>query len=124
MSRKGSFRLGSGGSGRVKVKEEDEEITVVQLGNIDTHRLLLGGERERQLPHAPPSNSLSLSPMKALTALCDTILPSLHDVVSPLHPSHDPLAAFYRTSASLAGTHHLVRTPLISCKPFLFLFLF
>ncbi|XP_027359827.1 long-chain-alcohol oxidase FAO4A-like [Abrus precatorius] len=93
-SRKGSFRLGLGLNGA-------KDHTVIELGSIDTHRLLLagaGGEREKQ---RPLTNTLSPRQMKSLSALCDTILPSLDHFV---HTSDESVANFYRISASLAGT--------------------
>nr|KYP33693.1 putative GMC-type oxidoreductase Rv0492c/MT0511/MT0512 family [Cajanus cajan] len=44
--------------------------------------------------------------MKSLVALCDTIVPSIdNNLVASLH---EPVANFYRTSSSMAGTpHHL-----------------
>lgn len=91
-SRKGSFRLGLGVKG-------GKDHTVVELGSIDTQRLLLtgGGEREKQ-QHL--TNSLSPRQMKSLTALCDTILPSVNDFDDVTHES---VAKFYRTSASMTG---------------------
>lgn len=89
-SRKGSFRLGLG----------KKDHTVIELGSIDTQRLLLnGGEMKEK--YQPPTNSLSSRQMKSLTALCDTILPSLDDFVDV---SDDSVANFYRISASMAGT--------------------
>ena len=102
-SRKGSFRLGLGS---VNIGAKDH--TVVELGSIDTHRLLLGGgERERQ---RPLTNSLSHRQMKSLTALCDTILPSV-TVNDPVGISDESVAKFYRTSASMAGTPDRVGLP-------------
>ncbi|KAI9092241.1 hypothetical protein K1719_027741 [Acacia pycnantha] len=109
--RKGSFRLGSvskriGGGGFGGCKDDK---TVIQLGNIDTHRLLLTGERERHHHlRTLPANSLSSRQMKTLTALCDAILPAINDVAFPLDPSLDSLATFFRTSASMAGTDQRV----------------
>ena len=69
IGRKGSFRLGLGMDGK-------KDHSVVELGSIDTQRLLLSnGEREKKLQ--PLTNSLSPRQMKSLTALCDTILPSV-----------------------------------------------
>jgi long-chain-alcohol oxidase len=94
--RKGSFRLGG------------KEQTVIELGSFDTQRLLLegggggggGGIREKQ---KLPKNTLSLRQMKSLTALTDTILPSINDFV-PVSPDDESAATFYRISASMAGT--------------------
>lgn len=96
-SRMGSFRLGLGVNGA-------KDQTVIELGNIDTQRLLLGGgggggEREKQKTY---TNSLSPRQMKSLTAICDTILPSINDFVGDT--SDESLSTFYRISASMAGT--------------------
>ncbi|KAK7307396.1 hypothetical protein VNO77_40417 [Canavalia gladiata] len=95
-SRKGSFRLGLGMNG-------GKDETVIELGSIDTHRLLLstGEEREKQQQQQPLLNSLSPRQMKSLSALCDTILPSLNHFV---HSSDESVSNFYRISASMAGT--------------------
>jgi len=98
-SRKGSFRFGIG------VVDGKKDHTVVELGSIDTHRLLLsGGEREKK--HQPLTNSLSSRQMKSLSALCDTILPAVDNFV---HTSDESVNTFYRISASMAGTPQLVR---------------
>jgi long-chain-alcohol oxidase len=90
--RKGSFRLGG------------KDQTVIELGSFDTQRLLLegggGGIREKQ---KLPKNTLSLRQMKSLTALTDTILPSINDFV-PVSADDESAATFYRISASMAGT--------------------
>lgn len=109
-SRKGSFRLGLGVNNNI-IGAKDHHHTVVELGSIDTQKLLLAsGEREiKQQP--PPTNSLSQRQMKSLTALCDTILPS---VVSDdfVGLSDESVATFYRVSASMAGTPQRVYMPL------------
>ncbi|KAK7407002.1 hypothetical protein VNO78_08641 [Psophocarpus tetragonolobus] len=93
-SRKGSFRLGVDG-------KKDE--TVIELGSIDTHRLLLdGGERDTKLQ--PLTNSLSPRQMKSLSALCDTILPSVHHLLHPSSNHNQHVTNFYNISASMAGT--------------------
>ncbi|KAL3000185.1 hypothetical protein AAZX31_09G199300 [Glycine max] len=94
IGRKGSFRLGLGMDGK-------KDHSVVELGSIDTQRLLLSnGEREKKLQ--PLTNSLSPRQMKSLTALCDTILPSVanHFVDS----SDESVTKFYQISASMTGT--------------------
>ncbi|XP_020227340.2 long-chain-alcohol oxidase FAO4A [Cajanus cajan] len=94
-SRKGSFRLGLGVDGA-------KDHTVIELGSItiDTHKFLLsGGEREKKLH--PLTNSLSPRQMKSLSALCDTILPSVDKFVDT---SDESVTKFYQTSASMAGT--------------------
>ena len=97
-SGKGSFRFGIGVDGK-------KDHTVVELGSIDTHRLLLSvGERDKK--QLPPTNSLSSRQMKSLSALCDTILPSLDHFP---HSSDESVNRFYRISASMAGTPQLVR---------------
>ncbi|OAY85436.1 Long-chain-alcohol oxidase FAO4A [Ananas comosus] len=61
---------------------------------------LAGGRRSTTLP-----NLLSEREMDSLTAICDTLLPS----VDVSHATDDEdLIAFYRTSASMAGTPHHV----------------
>jgi len=107
-SRKGSLRFGIGENGK-------KDHTVVELGSIDTHRLLLsGGEREKK--QQPLTNSLSSRQMKSLSALCDTILPSVDHF---LHSSDESVNRFYRISASMAGTPELVRLLLILFRLFL-----
>lgn len=97
-SSKGSFRLGMDGT---------ENHTVIELGSIDTERLLLsGGEREKKLQ--PLANSLSSRQMKSLSALCDTILPSVDNFSDT---SDESVAKFYRISASMAGTPERVWLP-------------
>lgn len=96
-SRKGSFRFGVGVDGK-------KDHSVVELGSIDTHKLLLsGGEKEKK--QQPLTNSLSSRQMKSLSALCDSILPSVDHSV---HTSDDSVNKFYRISASMAGTPELV----------------
>ncbi|KAK7252584.1 hypothetical protein RIF29_36634 [Crotalaria pallida] len=98
ITRKGSssFRLGVV-SGRKK------DHTVVELGSIDTQRLLQtannNGGREKQ--QSIFTNSLSLRQMKAVTALCDTIIPSVNEFAGG---SDESVSKFYKTSASMAGT--------------------
>ncbi|KAA8521063.1 hypothetical protein F0562_011784 [Nyssa sinensis] len=75
----------------------EEDHTVIQLGSIDSQRLLTQyAETKIYL------NSLSSRQMESLSALCDTFLPSInisnHDIDDP------SVATFYRTSASMAGT--------------------
>ncbi|XP_014521258.1 long-chain-alcohol oxidase FAO4A [Vigna radiata var. radiata] len=96
-SRKGSFRFGVGVDGK-------KDHSVVELGSIDTHKLLLsGGEKEKK--QQPLTNSLSSRQMKSLSALCDSILPSVDHSV---HTSDDSVNKFYRISASMAGTPELL----------------
>lgn len=97
-SRKGSFRLGLGMDGK-------KDHTVVELGSIDTQRLLLSnGEREKKLQ--PLTNTLSPRQMKSLYALCDTILPSVDHFVDT---SDESVTKFYQISASMTGTPERVR---------------
>ncbi|KAK7262818.1 hypothetical protein RJT34_30399 [Clitoria ternatea] len=103
-SRSGSFRLGLGlGLG----VNEARVHTVVELGSVDSTRTSLlqdaGVVEERDTQQKPLTNSLSLRQMKSLAALCDTILPSINNVVASSHESHS-VAKFYRTSASMART--------------------
>ncbi|XP_020207581.1 long-chain-alcohol oxidase FAO4A [Cajanus cajan] len=90
-SRSGGLRVGSGLS-----PNELKVHTLVDL--VD------GVEREKEQKHL--KNSLSPRQMKSLVALCDTIVPSIdNNLVASLH---EPVANFYRTSSSMAGTpHHL-----------------
>ncbi|KAL2348759.1 hypothetical protein Fmac_002759 [Flemingia macrophylla] len=99
-SRMGSFRLGLGVDGT-------KDDTVIELGSIDTHILLLSGEDERETKLQPLTyNSLSPRQMKSLSALCDAILPSVHNFV---HTSDESVTKFYQTSASMAGTPQRIR---------------
>ena len=114
-SRGGSFRLGSLGLGSVN---EAKVHTVVELGSVvdyytQRESLLLGGdvdvdvdEETQKHQKKPLTNSLSLRQMKSLVALCDTILPS---IIIDCH-NHESVSTFYKTSASMAGTPHRVRT--------------
>lgn len=64
-------------------------------------------------------NQVSCGEMEALSALCDTFLPSIdvsEDLDDHLRSSHldhinnrQSLIQFYQTSASMAGTPHRVR---------------
>ncbi|KAI4314603.1 hypothetical protein L6164_027492 [Bauhinia variegata] len=89
--RKGSFRLGVNGT---------KDHTVIELGSIDTQRLLLAGQRDQK--QQTLTNNLSSREMKSLKALCDTLLPSVVDDVP--QAADESVATFYRTSASMAGT--------------------
>ncbi|KAI4327907.1 hypothetical protein L6164_020316 [Bauhinia variegata] len=88
-----NFRLGLG-LGVSGTKDH----TVVELGSIDTQKLLLAGEREQK--QQTFVNTLSSRQMKTINALCDSLIPSLVDVPDDADES---VAAFYRTSASMAG---------------------
>ncbi|KAK7386852.1 hypothetical protein VNO78_27190 [Psophocarpus tetragonolobus] len=105
-SRSGSFRMGFG---LVPIPNEAKVHTVLELGSVETHTSLLGDEEERETQQKPLTNSLSPRQMKSLVALCDTILPSINDNINininnNSGSSHESVAKFYKTSASMAGT--------------------
>lgn len=85
--------------------ERNCDHTVVELGSIiDTQRLLLVERESQKTQHTPPlTNSLSKRQMESLTSLCDTFLPS-SVVTAGAGDDDDSVAAFYSTSASMAGT--------------------
>lgn len=94
-SRSGSFRLGFGlGPNEAKVH------TVVELGH--TSLLQDGAGEDRQKEQKPLTNTLSPRQMKSLVALCDTILPSIDNIITG--SEDESVAKFYRTSASMAET--------------------
>lgn len=106
-SRKSSFRKGSSrmGSLRLSLGGKEHE-TVIELGNIDTEILLFESKEIKQ-KQKTVRNTLSPRQMKSVTALADTILPSINDF--DLSIADDGAAAtFYRVSASMAGTPELV----------------
>ncbi|CAL8155259.1 unnamed protein product [Prunus armeniaca] len=74
---------------------QEHAILIDELDSVDKQRLFLGGERQLY------PNSLSSREMESLTALCDTFLPSIDVSDATTNAS---LVAFYRTSASMAGT--------------------
>ncbi|BBH02685.1 Long-chain fatty alcohol dehydrogenase family protein, partial [Prunus dulcis] len=74
---------------------QEHAILIDELDSVDKQRLFLGGERQLY------PNSLSSREMESLTALCDTFLPSIDVSDTTTNAS---LVAFYRTSASMAGT--------------------
>ncbi|MED6142922.1 hypothetical protein PIB30_002214 [Stylosanthes scabra] len=105
-----------GGSFRLDCLGSKEECMIELIGSIDTQRLLLeggdggsgsasGGEIMRMKKRCL-KNTLNKRQMKTLTALCDTILPSINDYVLDAFSHDDPsaVAKFYKTSASMAGT--------------------
>ncbi|XAR70757.1 Long-chain-alcohol oxidase [Bertholletia excelsa] len=75
-----------------------EAQTVIELGSIDSQRLLAEGES------LPRKSSLSSRQMEALAALCDTFLPS----VNVCDATDESTAVFLQTSASMAGTPQAV----------------
>ncbi|CAL5431924.1 unnamed protein product [Camellia sinensis] len=79
----------------------EELHAVIELGSIDSQRLIDGVGQRTQ----PPLKSLSSAQMESLSALCDTFLPSIN-VSNGTTIDDDSLATFYRTSASMAGTQH------------------
>ena len=91
--RKGSFKMGLGVNG------SKSDHTVIELGSIDTQRLLLGAGDQRERQKAP-TNSLSHREKQTLRALCDTFIPSINDIPAA---SDESVAKFYLTSASMAG---------------------
>ncbi|CAL5188332.1 unnamed protein product [Lathyrus oleraceus] len=106
-SRKSSFRKGSSrmGSLRLSLGGKEHE-TVIELGNIDTEILLFESKEIKQ-KQKTVRNTLSPRQMKSVTALADTILPSINDF--DLSITDDGAAAtFYRVSASMAGTPELL----------------
>jgi len=124
-SRSGSFRMGFGLS-----VNEAKVHTVVELGTVDTHTsLLLDGDgdgdvgEEREKHQKALTNSLSPRQMKSLVALCDTVIPSIDNNV--VGSSDESVANFYKTSASMAGTHEhvgLATFYLSTISPSLFFF--
>ncbi|GMP95141.1 hypothetical protein CsSME_00044301 [Camellia sinensis var. sinensis] len=81
----------------------EELHAVIELGSIDSQRLIDGVGQRTQ----PPLKSLSSAQMESLSALCDTFLPSIN-VSNGTTIDDDSLATFYRTSATMAGTQHRV----------------
>ncbi|XP_022735994.1 long-chain-alcohol oxidase FAO4A [Durio zibethinus] len=91
------------GSGR------DQEQALIELSgaaNNDNHII-----DTEELLGAPPYycyvNSLSTREMESLTAICDTLLPSLpvsNHVHHHHHHHHDAVATFYQSSASMSDT--------------------
>ncbi|CAK8537283.1 unnamed protein product [Lathyrus sativus] len=71
--------------------------TVVELGGFYTE----SSEKQEKKTFR---NSLSARQMKSLVALCDTLLPSINDR-NVVASSDESVNKFYRTSASMVGTH-------------------
>ncbi|KAK7250710.1 hypothetical protein RIF29_33317 [Crotalaria pallida] len=94
-SSSGSFSLGVSD---VKVHTVVELGACVGGGCDDVH---VETEKERK---KPLKNTLSQRQMKSLVAICDTILPSIIMDNNVVGSSDESVAAFYRTSASMAGT--------------------
>ncbi|KAF8033450.1 hypothetical protein BT93_D2150 [Corymbia citriodora subsp. variegata] len=106
--------MGRGEKGDVKLRgDHDHDTVAIELGHDEKLVGSVGGEggggRERR--RVSYVNSLSPRQMDALTALCDTFLPS---IAPPRHPldaasgsdsdGNEDVAKFYETSASMAGT--------------------
>lgn len=84
--------------------DHDHHTVAIELGHDEELVGSVGGGGER--PRVGYVNSLSPRQMDALTALCDTFLPS---IAPPHYPSYtatvdEEVAKFYQTSASMAGT--------------------
>ncbi|XP_058777602.1 long-chain-alcohol oxidase FAO4A-like [Vicia villosa] len=105
-SRKSSFRKGSSRIGSFRLSLGGKDETVIELGNIDTEILLFESGEIKQ-KQKKVTNTLSLRQMKSLTALADTILPSVNDFDFPMN-NDGAAAAFYHVSASMAGTPDLL----------------
>lgn len=105
-SRKSSFRKGSSRIGSFRLSLGGKDETVIELGNIDTEILLFESGEIKQ-KQKKVTNTLSVRQMKSLTALADTILPSVNDFDFPTNDD-GAAATFYRVSASMAGTPDLV----------------
>ena len=73
-----------------------EEHTLIELGGFEDRQRLINGVY---------LNKLSAREMESLVAISDTFLPS---VETPPDAVHGYVDKFYRTSASMAGTPHLV----------------
>ncbi|KAF9690364.1 hypothetical protein SADUNF_Sadunf01G0188100 [Salix dunnii] len=57
----------------VKKEQQEEASMVIDLGSVDTQRLFVGGEKQYLYV-----NSLSSREMESLTAICDTLFPSVY----------------------------------------------
>ncbi|KAL6980002.1 long-chain-alcohol oxidase [Sarracenia purpurea var. burkii] len=82
-----------------QAENEREERIVIELGSMESERALHGGERRSQV------QPLSSGQMESLAALCDTFLPSIDICNEAVDADY---VAFYRTSASMAGTSQRV----------------
>ncbi|XP_034702017.1 long-chain-alcohol oxidase FAO4A [Vitis riparia] len=82
------------------MENREQEHTLIELGVVEARQELLnGGGRQLYL------NKLSSREMESLIAISDTFLPS---VEAPHNAAHAYVDKFYRTSASMAGTPHIV----------------
>ncbi|KAJ6700472.1 LONG-CHAIN-ALCOHOL OXIDASE [Salix koriyanagi] len=89
----------------VKKEQQEEGSMVIDLGSIDTQRLFGGGENKQSFY----VNSLSSREMESLTAICDTLFPSVYGSNMMAAAAADDgytnsISSFYRSSASMAGT--------------------
>ncbi|KAJ6309350.1 hypothetical protein OIU76_018858, partial [Salix suchowensis] len=89
----------------VKKEQQEEGSMVIDLGSIDTQRMFVGGENKQSLY----VNSLSSREMESLTAICDTLFPSVYGSNMMAAAAADDgytnsISSFYRSSASMAGT--------------------
>uniref|UniRef100_A0A6N2K581 long-chain-alcohol oxidase n=1 Tax=Salix viminalis TaxID=40686 RepID=A0A6N2K581_SALVM len=90
----------------VKKEQQEEGSMVIDLGSIDAQRLFVGGENKQSLY----VNSLSSREMESLTAICDTLFPSVYgsNMMAAAAAADDgytnSISSFYRSSASMAGT--------------------
>ncbi|GAB4842139.1 hypothetical protein Ancab_012097 [Ancistrocladus abbreviatus] len=99
--------------------KEEGHAVVVDMGCLDTQYMLFnqGGDGEREFSYA---NKLSGREMDSLTALCDTLLPSVDPPAAPAVTAgvggcrDEDVVRFFQRSASMAGTpeHKLSRTAL------------
>ncbi|CAL1386681.1 unnamed protein product [Linum trigynum] len=81
---------------------DDKGTVVIELGSFALETAAEYCSRQRPAGDNDHSSQLSAREMEALTALCDTFLPSITmTAAKTVDPS---VAAFYQTSASMAGT--------------------
>lgn len=89
----------------VKKEQQEEAPIVIDLGSIDTKGLFVGGEKQSTCSYV---NSLSSREMESLTAICDTLFPSVYNsstiAASADDGSANSISTFYQSSASMAGT--------------------
>ena len=87
----------------VKKEQQEEASMVIDMGSVDTKRLFVGGEKQYLYV-----NSLSSREMESLTAICDTLFPSVYGRNMMAAAADDgytsSISSFYRSSASMAGT--------------------
>lgn len=97
-----SMELNNISNGAQKFTNQKGEELVIDLGSIDTQSLLMEGNEQSCY-----TNILSAREMESLTALCDTMVPA---VDPPDNTADESVIRFYKTSASMVGTHeHLGR---------------